>query len=110
MIEDTALFDALAEYDRLAVVEQALKRRADVFRPNTPEAKEANEAYQAACDEALKVWKRVRAVPATTQAGLLARIQATDRYMTGLGEGEIYDTEWSVIKNDAQRIAREVRS
>ena len=44
--EDAALFDALAEYDRLAAIGQGLERREDVFRPDTPEANEATEAYQ----------------------------------------------------------------
>ncbi len=107
MTEDAALFDALADYDRLIAVESGLKRRADAFRPEYPEAKEATEAHTAACDESLAAWDRVRAIPAMTQAGLFARLQATDRFMTGLGEGEIYDTEWSVIKADVQRIAGE---
>ena len=108
--EDTALFDALAEYDRLVAIERDLEGRADVFREGTPEAKEATEAYEAAWDEVLAAWKVAQAIPATTQAGLFARLQATDRFMTGLGESEIYDTEWSVIKADVQRITGEARS
>ncbi len=110
MTEDTALFDALADYDRLIAVESGLKRRADAFRPEYPEAKEANAAHTAACDKSLAAWERVRAIPAATQAGLFARIQATDRYMADLGEETIYEEDCSVIKNDAQRIAGESRS
>ncbi len=110
MTEDTALFDALAEYDRLIAVESTLERRAEVFRPHTPEAKEASEAHTAACDEAMEAWERIRAIPATTQAGLLARLQATDRYMTGLGEETIFEEDWSVIMGDVRRIEGEVRS
>ena len=69
MTEDKALFDALAEYDRLIAVESDLKRRADAFRPGTPEANDASEAYTTACDEAMESWERVRKNPATTQAG-----------------------------------------
>ena len=105
MTEDKALFDALAEYDRLIAVESDLKRRADAFRPHTPEAKEANEAHTAACDESMAAWDRVRAIPATTQAGLLARLQATNRYMHDLGEETIYEEDWAIIVADAQRIA-----
>ena len=110
MTADAALFDALAEYDRLIVVESGLKRRADAFRPEFPEAKEAIEAYEAACRESMAAWERVRKIPAATQAGLLARIQATDRYMTDLGEETIYEEDWSVIKDDVRRIAGEARS
>ncbi len=107
MTEDKALFDALADYDRLIAVESDLKRRADVFRPGVPEAKEATEAYTAACDKAMAAWERIRKIPATTQAGLLARLQATDRYMTDLGEETIFEEDWSVIMGDVQRIAGE---
>ena len=82
-----------------------MKHRADVFRPRTPEAKGADEAHTAACDESLAAWERVRKIPTTTQAGLLARLQATDRYMTDLGEETVFEEDWSVIKADVQRIA-----
>ncbi len=109
MTEDAALFDALADYDRLIAVESDLKRRADAFRPGFPEAKEADEAHTAACDESLAAWERVRKIPTTTQAGLLARLQATDRYMTDLGEETVFEEDWSVIKADVRRIAGEAR-
>ena len=105
MTEDAALFDALAEYDRLIAVESGLKRRADAFRPEFPEAKEATEAHEAACRESMAAWERVRKIPAATPAGLLARIQATDRFMADLDEETIYEEDWSVIKDDAQRIS-----
>ncbi len=105
MTEDKALFDALAEYDRLIAVESDLKRRADAFRPGTPEANDASEAYTTACDEAMESWERVRKIPATTQAGLLARLQATNRYMHNLGEETIYEEDWAIIVADVQRIA-----
>ncbi len=110
MTEDTALFDALAEYDRLVAVESDLKHRADAFRPEYPEAKEADAAHTAACDESLAAWQRVRKIPTTTQAGLLARLQATDRYMTDLGEETIFEEDWSVITTDVQRLARGMRA
>ncbi len=105
MTEDAALFGAIAEYDRLATVEQALKGRADVFRPGIPEADEANKAYEAAYDEAMAVWEKARKIPATTQAGLFAKLQATIRFMADLEQDELYDAEWSAIKADVQRIA-----
>ena len=105
MTEDKALFDALADYDRLIAVESGLKRRADAFRPGTPEANDASEAYTTACDEAMESWERVRKIPATTQAGLLARLQATNRYMRDLGEETIYEEDWAIIVADVQRIA-----
>ncbi len=108
--EDAALFDALAEYDRLVAIEQALERRKDVFRPGIPEAEEADKAHTAACDEAMAAWERVRKIPATTQAGLLARLQATDRYVTDLGEETIFEEDWSVITADVQRITGEAGS
>lgn len=102
---DTALFDALAEYDRLAAISEGLERRKDVFRPGIPEAKEATEAYETAWDEAMKAWDRARNTPATTQAGLFAKLQAMVQYGTYLGEANLYETDWSVIKADVQRIA-----
>ena len=108
--EDAALFDALAEYDRLVAIEQDLEHRTTIFRPGIPEAREADTAYEAACDESMAAWERVRNTPATTQAGLIARLQATDRFMTDLGETDLYDTDWCIIKADVQRITGETRS
>jgi hypothetical protein len=105
--EDAALFDALAEYDRLAAISDNLERRKDVFRPGIPEAEEAQRAYEAAWDETLGAWEKAQKIPATTQAGLFARLQATDRFMTGLKEDELYDADWNIIKSDVQRIAAE---
>ena len=102
--EDAALFDALAEYDRLTAISQDLERRKEVFRPGIPEAKEADEAYEAAYDETSNAWTRARDIRATTQAGLFAKLQATVRFMTDLEVDELYETEWSVIKADVQRI------
>ena len=52
-----------------------------------------------------------RDIPATTQAGLFARLQATVRFMADLGEDEeLYEAEWCAIKADVQRIAGEARS
>jgi hypothetical protein len=105
--EDAALFDALAEYDRLAAIEQDLERRKEVFRPGIPEAEEAIKAYEAAYEKTMEAWAAARGIPATTQAGLFARLQATDRFMTGLKEDELYDADWNIIKSDVQRIAAE---
>ena len=68
--EDAALFDALAEYDRLTAIPQDLERRKEVFRPGIPEAKEADEAYEAAYNKTMVAWTRARDIRATTQAGL----------------------------------------
>ena len=103
--EDAALFDALAEYDRLAAISQDLEHRKEVFRPGIPEADEANKAYEAAYDEAMAVWEKTRKILATTQAGLFAKLQATIRFMTDLGQDELYEAEWQAIKADVQRIA-----
>ncbi len=103
--EDTALFAALAEYDRLVAISQDLELRKEVFRPGIPEADEANKAYEAAYDEAMAVWEKTRKIPATMQAGLFAKLQATIRFMTDLGQDELYEDEWSAIKADVQRIA-----
>ena len=105
--EDAALFDALAEYDRLVAIEQGLEHRTKVFRPGVPEAEEADKAYKAACDETMEAWTTARDIPAKTQAGLIARIRATERYMTDLEEASIYEEDWSVIKADVQRITGE---
>ncbi len=107
---DTALFDAIAEYDRLAAIQQGLERRAGVFRPGIPEAEEATRAQEAAWDEVLAAWKAVQSIPATTQVGLFARLQATDRFMTHLQEDDLYDEDWRIIKADVQRIAGEAES
>ena len=107
---DAALFDALADYDRLAAISGGLERRKEVFRPGIPEAEEANKAYEAAYDEASNAWTRARDIPATTQAELFAKLQATVRFMTDLEVDELYETEWSVIKADVQRVAGESRS
>ena len=101
---DTALFDALAEYDRLLAISQELERRKEVFRPGIPEAEEANKAYEAAYDEASNAWTRARDAPASTQAGLFAKLQGMVRFMANLSIDELYETEWSVIKADVQRI------
>ena len=103
--EDAALFDALAEYDRLTAISQDLERRKEVFRPGIPEADEANKAYEAAYDEAMAVWEKTRKILATTQAGLFAKLQATIRFMTDLGQDELYEAEWQAIKADVQRVA-----
>ena len=58
--EDAALFDALAEYDRLTAISQDLERRKEVFRPGIPEAKEADEAFEAAYNETMVAWTRAR--------------------------------------------------
>jgi hypothetical protein len=108
--EDAALFDALAEYDRLAAIEQDLERRKEVFRPGIPEAEEAIKAYEAAYEKTMEAWAAARGIPATTQAGLFARLQATVQFMTDLEVDELYETEWCVIKADVQRIAGEARS
>ena len=105
--KDAALFDALAEYDRLVAISQGLEHRTKVFRPGIPEAKEADKAYETASDESMAAWERVRNTPATTEAGLIARLQATDRFMTELGETDLYDTDWRIIKADVQRITGE---
>ena len=102
--QDAALFDALAEYDRLMAVEKDLEHRKDVFRPGIPEAEEATKAYEAACDDAMAAWERARKTPATTQAGLFAKLQAAIRFMADLGEEQLYEAEWCAIKDDVHRI------
>lgn len=102
--QDAALFDAIAEYDRLVTIQQGLERRADVFRDGTPEGEEATKAQEATWDEVLAAWKVVQSIPATTQAGLFARLQATDRFMSHLQEDDLYDEDWCIIKADVQRI------
>ena len=108
--EDAALVDALVEYDRLSAIEQELNRRTKIFRPGIPEAKETTKAHEAAYDEASNAWATARDTPATTQAGLFAKLQATVRFMTDLEVDELYDAEWRAIKADVQRLAGEVRS
>ncbi len=98
------------EYDRLAAIEQHLKGRAEVFRPGTPEALEASRVHDAANDKAVEAWATARDIPATTQAGVFAKLQATIRFMDDLEEGELYEAEWCAIKADVQRVAREARS
>ncbi len=105
--EDAALFDALAEYDRLVAISNNLEHRKDVFRPGISEAKEADAAYEAAYDEAMEAWTRARDIPATTQAGLFAKLQATVRFMDDLKEDDLYEAEWQAIKIDVRRIAGE---
>ena len=105
--EDAALFDAIAEYGRLTAISQELERRKEVFRPGIPEAKEADEAYEAAYDEAMKAWATARGMPATTRAGLFAKLQEVARFMDDIGEEELYEAEWQAIKADVQRIAGE---
>ena len=101
--EDAAFFDALAEFDRLMVVSQNLERRKEVFRPGIPEAKEANEAFEAAYDKASEAWTRARDIPTATRAGLFAKLQAIVRFMDDLQEDEMWEAEWLAIKADLQR-------
>ena len=109
--EDAAFFDALAEYDQLRIVSRDLEHRKEVFRPGIPEAKEAEEAFEAAYDKAAEAWTRARGIPITTQAGLFAKLQATIRFMADFeeGDGELYEDEWRAIKADVQRITGEAR-
>ena len=106
-VEDTALFDALAEYDRLAGIAQNLESRAEVFRPGIPEAEEATKAHEAAYDKASEAWTRARDIPVTTQAGLFTKLQAAIRFTDNLGEDELYEAEWDAIKSDVRRITGE---
>ncbi len=103
--KDAALFDALAEYDRLVAISQGLERRQEVFRPDTPENKEATKAFEAAHDKAMAAWAAARDIPSTTRAGLFAKLQATIRFMTDLEQDELYEAEWQAIKADVQRVA-----
>ena len=98
--EDAALFDALAEYDRLAAISRGLEHRKDVFRPGVPEAERATKNYDAAYDEAAKAWARARDIPATTQAGIIAKLQGAVRFVTELGEDELFEDEWRAVKAD----------
>lgn len=98
--KDAALFDALTEYDRLVAISQDLERRKDVFRPGIPEAKKADEAYEAAYDQTTEAWTRARDIPATTQAGVIAKLQGAVRFMTDLGEDQLFEAEWLAIKAD----------
>ena len=107
--EDAALFGALAEYDRLAAISKELERRSEVFRPGIPEAIEAREAYEAAYDKSMEVWATARSTPATTQAGLLAKLKAIIRFMDDLQENDLYEAEWMAIKADMQGITGEAR-
>ena len=107
--EDAAFLDALAEYDRLAAISQNLERRAKVFRPGIPEAKEAEAAHEAAYDKAAEAWVRARETPITTQAGLLAKLQAVIRFMADLQEEDLHEAEWLAIKTDVGRITGEAR-
>ena len=109
MTEDAALFDALADYDRLAAISKDLERRTEVFRPGIPEAIEAAKAYEAAYDKSMEVWAAARSTPATTQAGLFAKLQAIIRFMDDLQEDDLYEAEWMAIKDDMQRITGEAR-
>ncbi len=86
-------------------ISQDLECRKEVFRPGIPEAEEADKAYEAAYDEAMKAWAVARDIPATTQAGLFAKLQEVVRFMDDLGEGELYEAEWHIIKADVLRIA-----
>ena len=107
--EDTALFDALAEYDELRTVSRDLEHRKEVFRPGIPEAKEAEEAFEAAYDKAAEAWTRARGIPITTQAGFFAKLKAIIRFMDDLQEDDLYEAEWMAIKDDMQRITGEAR-
>ncbi len=53
----------------------------------------------------MAAFETARNIPATTKAGLYARIQATERFMTGLEEDAVYEEDWRVIKADVRRIA-----
>ena len=53
----------------------------------------------------MAVWEKTRKILATTQAGLFAKLQATIRFMTDLGQDELYEAEWQAIKADVQRVA-----
>ncbi len=106
--EDAALFDALAEYDRLVGIEQTLEHRKDILRPDTPEAVEANKVHNAANDKAMEAWTTARDIPATTQAGLFAKLQSIVRFMAYLQEDDLWEGEWQAIKADVQRIAGDV--
>ena len=85
--EDAALFDALAEYDRLAIISHDLEHQSDILRSGTPEAADASEAFQAAYKKTMKAWETARDTPVATQAGLFAKLRATVRFMYMLVHG-----------------------
>ncbi len=107
---DEALFDALAEYNRLAVISHDLEHRSDILRLGTPEAADASEAFQTAYKKTMKAWETARDTPAATQAGLFAKLQGMVQFVDELSIDELYEAEWNTIKADVRRIAGEGQS
>ncbi len=56
------------------------------------------------------VFEEAGTLPAATQAGMFAKLQATVRFMDDLEVDELYEAEWNAIKADVRRIAGEARS
>ena len=57
----------------------------------------------------MEAWAAARSTPATTQAGLFAKLQAIIRFMDDLQEDDLHEAEWMAIKADVQRLSGEAR-